>query len=1597
MSEDVEYGTMEDRTNYNAITCEQIPELFLDKIVAKKHFSKFGKIKRFILRPKRLICTVEYENKEDAENAFENAGRFNGVDFIVNYAEHEVAHVQNTEEWVDPDVQAELEAMSPGHRMGASLKSSKGLMAPFLQKTNVLNRFPKYASALAHPNNSLKARQNSPQPEIKVDSMVRNELEAILKTPAHTHEEKYRVLEARDKLIRLTTVRQTDIRKAVAAKGTCPDMCPEKERLMREFQRQVSTFEMAEEEGSESTISHRKAVKEYSRSSADQEVPLAHELRSESVLQMTMLYLVHRIMGLCDDPKTSLGDWFHFVWDRTRSIRKDITQQELCSLGAVQLVEQCARFHIHCAARLVAEDPSVFDKKINAENLTKCLQTLKYMYHDLRIKGIVCPCEAEFRSYVILLNLGDSNFLWEVKQLPEFIQKSKEVKRAIAFYNALQNNNFVRFFSMIKSNKTSYLSACILLGYFTKLRVRAMDAIIKSHNWRKNDVYLPLSYLTRILGFDDESSAVSFFHHYGLNCDILENRVLIDRLIKPDVEYAMDRALQLVESKRITSVGECVFGKTLPPASLFEHHQPHNSFDVNGMLNVESWTADDQLREIHSETNVQYVPQNNTSFKDLSARSDTNVFKMPQILAPISPKQQRQIEQNAADDTQRKVFDTIIVKKEETFSPAGFKFSGNIFTTNATNNNILKTDARPEQTSFLNTIFKSNTVTPISDVYGVVATTDRTKSANIFGEAARETVNIFQNQSISKDFFKVDNVFQHFQSNREPPSCRNNSSENNIIDNNILIHNIALKNELKEKIEKNQREKNKLRDLEEKCLREQRKREEDHERQRLDQLKINLKEKSEQETEVILIHSIEEEISRIAQAEILIYQAVEKASELQIELLITEVVNECVDEISHEEYALMCYDQLLLHRYFSRWLLHLRKKKEQRRLIENTPLWVTTDTRAQFAQAIEHPCQQETLGMIKRYRLGQPCDFQKILNIERDVLQDENQNPLNLFALVGQHLLGKRNFPSCGILQQRKYFKILITLPGSNEELLGFESFSNKWLRQFIEKSQTEIGPFVLGIEHNVALCVRKFNGIIPKNEQGDIVTTEGDHNDGIVCFISGIEIERHSRKRLFNLLKLTKNLKRVPLAIIAYNCTYNKEQLAEMLCLDMLQEEGLIYSYNILGCRISRKEFSFRKLFINAIDFVTKESYSLNINEIHALAMQKVLPFLETSLGEEMWQRWLESAKGNPIFYKICCQPKHVVGLFHKSLDHLLHITQEDFDEMPEFPIELKEFVSENTENNIPLGLEYFPVNWKTNAKASVIKSFLKSLYLPDIEEIIPENIEDIKLWILNYTSKCIENDELVSANASYEAITNLVNQIKFQYLQNIELTSTVNMLNYLTIMKPIVFANINKKLRSFHNDLININVVYLKDDFKNYLTQPWWLNYGPLNLITVDYNENPSSSPQDQTLPQTNNENCASAEAIDKIIAKAELTSRKAEENISKFKNSIRHKIPSLNTSSNLQLKRTLDDSLYQFELSKKTGQYDDSYVTDLTHDIDKSINEFMSQSSPTTQKRKRLNLKSPNRCSDIDNALAKARNLILKIESMEDEKLRRKSIKK
>lgn len=416
-----------------------------------------------------------------------------------------------------------------------------------------------------------------------VTTAITSELMASLKQQATTSEEKLRVLDIRDKLIRHLQPKQYDISKAVKTVGTCPDMCPEKERLLRETRRQISQYEMSPKT---SEMDPNLMVKQYSRSSADQEEPLPHDLRPPAVLTMTMNYLMHTIMIQGDEPGENLGEWYHFLWDRLRGIRKEITQQELSDIDAVSLVEQCARFHIHCGARLVAEDMSVFDDRINTENLTKCLQTLKHMYCDLWMNNsITCPNEPEFISYFLLLNLNNGTIMWEMEQLREEVLKSPEIGFVASMYNSLSSNNFIRFFRLVR--KASYLNSCLCIRYFHQVRAKALKTYIKALA-KIRPVQYPLGSLVDELGFENADHAAAFCSHYGLQvdnastdtaCVILTN----DTFEVPSFALPSEREFRLAESKKMGTVGEVVYGGPLPPR-LYENHVVRESFDENGFL-----------------------------------------------------------------------------------------------------------------------------------------------------------------------------------------------------------------------------------------------------------------------------------------------------------------------------------------------------------------------------------------------------------------------------------------------------------------------------------------------------------------------------------------------------------------------------------------------------------------------------------------------------------------------------------------------------------------------------------------------------------------------------------------------------------------------------------------------------------------------------------------------------------------------------------------------------------------------------------------------------------------------------------------------------
>ncbi|KAG5449071.1 Germinal-center associated nuclear protein [Clonorchis sinensis] len=390
--------------------------------------------------------------------------------------------------------------------------------------------------------------------------------------------------------------------RAATIRGTCMDMCPELERYFREFHHRVSVFECLSSTlaaPSSWQMDHTRAVKDYERSSADQPVPLPCELRPAPVLRRTMAYLLASIADRpeLDNTRSLWKPWYEFMWTRTRAIRKDIVQQRLCCPVIVGVMERIARFHIFCAARLVDQPIDSFDPRINSENLTQCLQTLKEMYSDLDAdtgdqSNCFCPNEAEFRAYMLLMNLNDQGALNDVQKLPSHLLRSPEMRFAVSVHESVTTNNYIRFFRLV--HQATFLSACLMHRYFVQVRSQALIRLAASFAGHpRKDVQYPLSTLTRQLGFEDTQEAKSFCECWGLT--VYVNQLVFEKQTPPqppELAWRERRSLRLIEQKRSSIPLSTVFNggpvcrdDAVPPPV-------HSSFD-----NENRFVGKDELEE----------------------------------------------------------------------------------------------------------------------------------------------------------------------------------------------------------------------------------------------------------------------------------------------------------------------------------------------------------------------------------------------------------------------------------------------------------------------------------------------------------------------------------------------------------------------------------------------------------------------------------------------------------------------------------------------------------------------------------------------------------------------------------------------------------------------------------------------------------------------------------------------------------------------------------------------------------------------------------------------------------------------------------------
>ncbi|KQK21676.1 SAC3 family protein C [Brachypodium distachyon] len=283
--------------------------------------------------------------------------------------------------------------------------------------------------------------------------------------------------------------------------GTCPDMCPEAERTQRERLRDLAVFERVGSDPRRTSASL--AVKKFCRTISSTSVQ-SSDIRPLPVLRETMDYLLH-LLNSSEYPFEIVHD---FIFDRTRSVRQDLSMQNLVNEQAVHIYEDVIKFHIlsHQKLSRSCQDSDASSMcYLNTEQLMKCLVSLFEMYHTINKSNYHSNKEAEYYSFYVLLHLGckipkmaDSLSLW-YSHLATSIVRSKEMIFARTILRCYHLGNFKLFFCMIADEATD-LQLCLVEPFLNEVRARAL--LYFNHSGYKLQHH-PLTHLSEILMIEE--------------------------------------------------------------------------------------------------------------------------------------------------------------------------------------------------------------------------------------------------------------------------------------------------------------------------------------------------------------------------------------------------------------------------------------------------------------------------------------------------------------------------------------------------------------------------------------------------------------------------------------------------------------------------------------------------------------------------------------------------------------------------------------------------------------------------------------------------------------------------------------------------------------------------------------------------------------------------------------------------------------------------------------------------------------------------------------------------------------------------------------
>ncbi|ELR02466.1 hypothetical protein GMDG_05515 [Pseudogymnoascus destructans 20631-21] len=448
---------------------------------------------------------------------------------------------------------------------------------------------------------------------------------------------------------------------AIDFKGTCDGMCPRFEQITRIMEHDVKNLEKDLAFDGSLWPAPQKMIKAYGRSSAGQDAPLPSDIRMPSALRKTLDYLIQDVLG----DENRLATVHNFLWDRTRSIRRDFTFQQASLTAAdyideVYCLETIARFHVIALHQMsnpfnTSDD---FSEHQEIEQLGRTLLSLIHTYEDCKSQNIQCDNEAEFRAYFVIYHSRNPAMMEAVQDWGKDFWESDEIQTATALVECLHNiweingplkpqsaseialNMYSRFFKIIRQPEVSYTTACFAEIHFNGVRKTALMTILSAYRkQREQTTDWTLPTLNTYLHFDTLDDAEAFIEGHGLYIKEGPEEPYIDfnsgsSLTEPETKIKQPHSKKLVETKRgQKTLPACIYHNAFADAEI-SVVDDSNSLFVSGLDGSNTFAKAPAQNQNIWGSSVQYFGKGPTQNQNIWGAPAQEVAKPPIFGAP---------------------------------------------------------------------------------------------------------------------------------------------------------------------------------------------------------------------------------------------------------------------------------------------------------------------------------------------------------------------------------------------------------------------------------------------------------------------------------------------------------------------------------------------------------------------------------------------------------------------------------------------------------------------------------------------------------------------------------------------------------------------------------------------------------------------------------------------------------------------------------------------------------------------------------------------------------------------------------------------------